>query len=247
MVSGGGLTATLPRLFLSRGIIGAEFVIAVGGLTGLSAAILGSLYPIPRHIHAMSRDGLLFPWMGTIYSGTYTPCVATWITGILAAVLALLLDLSSLLEMLSIGALIAYSLVALSVLILRYQQQQIGLTKADIHEEISEISGQFLAENREIFDGNIMRIQENSLTDIMEEPVLTRSGDKVRLVQFSPTSETPVFSAVREKCDKKRNNHLDDRCNMQVSAMLLSYFQIKEKILFKFPENTFVGRKSKGK
>ena len=217
-------TATLPRVFLSRGIIGAEFVIAVGGLTGLSAAILGSLYPIPRLMYAMSRDGLLFMWIGTIYSGTYTPCVATWITGILAAVLALLLDISTLLEMISIGALIAYSLAALSVLILRYQQQQIGLTKADIHEEIQEISGQFLTENPESFDGVITRIERNSLTDLVENPGLTRSGDKVQLVQVSPTSETPVFSAVRDRSNNKCNNNLeDDRCNMQVSVMLLSY------------------------
>ncbi len=130
-------SAALPRVFGQRGIIGAEFVIAFGGLCGLSASILGSLFPLPRLVYSMAQDGLLFRVLGLVYSRTNTPFLATWITGTAAAVLALLLDLNSLIEMMSIGTLMAYGLVSVSVLLLRYQSEQVGFTEADIHEEIN--------------------------------------------------------------------------------------------------------------
>jgi amino acid transporter len=68
----------------------------------------------------MTRDGLLFNFMKTIHPKTKTPIYSTILPGTLAAVLALTFDINHLVDMINIGTLTAYTIVAVCVLILRY-------------------------------------------------------------------------------------------------------------------------------
>lgn len=62
----------------------------------LCTSLLGAMFPLPRVLYAMSSDGLLYSVFRTVNKRTKTPLNATFISGVIAAVMALIFDLHQL-------------------------------------------------------------------------------------------------------------------------------------------------------
>lgn len=91
----------------------------LAAITGLSTVILVSLYGQTRILYAMSNDGML-PWFSKVNSKTSVPVAATIITGAFAAFLGGVFPIDILGELVSIGTLLAFVLVCIGVIVLRY-------------------------------------------------------------------------------------------------------------------------------
>lgn len=113
--------APLPYVFKYYGWPVAEYMVSIGAIFGLCASLMGAMFPLPRIVYAMSSDGLIFEWMGKVDSRFHTPIYGTMFVGILTGILAAIFDLKHLVNMMSIGTLMAYSIVAACVLLLRYE------------------------------------------------------------------------------------------------------------------------------
>nr|XP_012147327.1 PREDICTED: cationic amino acid transporter 3-like isoform X1 [Megachile rotundata] len=123
--------APFPHLFETVGWSWAKWVVTIGAICGLCASLLGAMFPLPRVIYAMASDGLIFEWMGKINSRFHTPIMGTFSAGVLTAVLAAIFELKQLVNMMSIGTLLAYLIVAICVLILRYEESEAYEKKED--------------------------------------------------------------------------------------------------------------------
>ncbi|CAG9815648.1 unnamed protein product [Phaedon cochleariae] len=99
-----------------------KYIVSVGAIAALFSSLLGAMFPLPRIIYAMANDGLIFKPLGKVNSHFHTPLMGTLFAGILSGILACILELSKLTEMMSIGTLLAYSMVAACVLVLRYSR-----------------------------------------------------------------------------------------------------------------------------
>ncbi len=91
-----------------------------GALFGLTSVIITLIIPQARIWLTMSNDGLLPKFFGAVHPRFRTPHISTLITGVLASTFAGLFPIGILGELVSIGTLIAFIVVCLGVLVLRY-------------------------------------------------------------------------------------------------------------------------------
>ncbi|XP_077511254.1 high affinity cationic amino acid transporter 1-like isoform X2 [Amblyomma americanum] len=115
------VSAPLPFVFQQVGWPVAKWIISIGALAGLSTSLLGGMFPLPRVLYAMGSDGLIFRFLAVVHPRLKTPLIATAISGVFAGLMAMMFNVEELANMMSIGTLLAYSLVAVSVLMLRYE------------------------------------------------------------------------------------------------------------------------------
>lgn len=125
--------APFPHVFTQSGMPIIKWIVTIGAIFALCTSLLGAMFPLPRVLYAMGTDGVLFRPLAAIHTRSQTPMLATVISGLFSAVMAAIFNLNQLIDMMSIGTLLAYTIVATSVLILRYEEENnlsITTTKA---------------------------------------------------------------------------------------------------------------------
>lgn len=121
--------SALIQMWTYVGATKCRAVVVVGATAGLSVAMFGSMFPMPRVIYAMAQDGLIFRQLAQLWTRTNAPGVATLLSGLAAALVSMFVTLEVLVEMMSIGTLLAYTLVSTCVLVLRYQPHSTSLVE----------------------------------------------------------------------------------------------------------------------
>jgi APA family basic amino acid/polyamine antiporter len=113
------MAAPLAEAFRSVGRPGFATVISIGALAGLTTVMMILMLGQSRVFFAMSRDRLLPPVFSRVHPRTRTPVRVTLTTGVVVALIAALVPLNELAELVNIGTLFAFVLVAVAVVVLR--------------------------------------------------------------------------------------------------------------------------------
>lgn len=96
-----------------------RFSVEIATLAGLTSVILISLLGQPRIFFSMAKDGLLPMSFSRLHPRFKTPYITTILTGVVCAITAGLLPLDLLGELISVGTLMAFSVVCAGIVILR--------------------------------------------------------------------------------------------------------------------------------
>jgi APA family basic amino acid/polyamine antiporter len=113
--------APVAVAFERVGLRWAQFVISLGAVAGITSVMLVLMLSQPRVLLAMARDGLLpESFFGAVHPRFRTPWKSTILTGIMVASMASLIPLNVLAELVNIGTLLAFIIVCMAVLVMRY-------------------------------------------------------------------------------------------------------------------------------
>ena len=115
------IEAPVALAFLDRGLNTASHIITLGALAGLTSVMLVMLLGQTRVLYSMANDGLLPKrFFADIHPKFRTPWKNTILVGLLAAVVGSLTPIEDIGRMVNIGTLLAFVIVSLSVMVLRY-------------------------------------------------------------------------------------------------------------------------------
>ena len=182
----------LPDALGAHGANWAKFAVIIGACCGMATVLIGTIYSLTRIVYAMADDGLLFPWMGYVNSKSQIPLMAMFFFTGFGVIMAIFMDITTLVEMMSIGTLIAYLVVSASVIVVRYrrppnivqlnieddnvvgasdatqQQQQSETKKISEHERL-------LDDNDDDDDGNIRNPLQDTFKRLFNKNIVLAS------------------------------------------------------------------------
>ena len=95
-------------------------LVKVGAIAGLSSVMLVLLYGQTRIFYTMSRDGLIPGLFSSVHKTFKTPWLNTLLVGAVVSVAAGFLSLDALSNLTNVGSLIAFAMVCITVLYLRF-------------------------------------------------------------------------------------------------------------------------------
>ncbi len=111
--------APISDAFDQVGLGWASKLVGIAAVAGLTSVILVDIVAMGRIGFALCRDGLLPPAVGKVHERYSTPARLTMGTTVVVAVVAAFVPIDTLAEMVSIGTLFAFLVVAIAVVVLR--------------------------------------------------------------------------------------------------------------------------------
>lgn len=97
----------------------AAWVLSVVAVVGIASVLLVGSIGQTRILYVMSRDGLMPRFMANLHARFGTPVETTLVLGVVTALLAGAVPLDALVDLVSIGTLAAFIIVAIGVMVLR--------------------------------------------------------------------------------------------------------------------------------
>jgi len=117
--------APIAAAFQRVGLHWGQFIISLGAVAGITSVMLVLMLSQPRVLLAMARDGLLpESFFGAVHPRFRTPWKSTILTGIVVGTAASFIPLGILAELVNIGTLLAFVIVCMAVLVMRYINPQ---------------------------------------------------------------------------------------------------------------------------
>jgi APA family basic amino acid/polyamine antiporter len=95
------------------------WMVNLAAVLGLASVVLVMLLGQARVFYSMSRDGLLWPWVGRVHPRFRTPWLTQIVVGAFAAAFAGMFPIELLGELVNIGTLLAFVLVCAGIVVLR--------------------------------------------------------------------------------------------------------------------------------
>jgi basic amino acid/polyamine antiporter, APA family len=120
--------AAFSSAFASVGLEWLGMVIAVGAILGILTVLFTFMMGAARVGFSMSRDGLLPGWFARTHERRKVPSRMTWVIGVASAVLAGVLPIGEAAELTNIGILLAFVVVCVAVVVLRYRRPDLPRT-----------------------------------------------------------------------------------------------------------------------
>ncbi|WP_067827221.1 amino acid permease [Actinomadura kijaniata] len=114
--------AAFSSAFQSVGLNTVGIVIAVGAILGVLTVLFTFMMGAARVWFSMSRDGLLPMWFAKTHPTRKVPTRITWILGAGSALIAGFLPIAEAAELTNIGILLAFIVVCVAVVVLRYKR-----------------------------------------------------------------------------------------------------------------------------
>ncbi|MGN9843255.1 amino acid permease [Nonomuraea sp. H19] len=111
--------------FASVGLSGLATLIAVGAIIGILTVMFTFMLGVTRVWFSMSRDGLLPQWFAKLHPVRRVPSRVTWIVGAGSALIAGFLPIREAAELTNIGILLAFVVVCVAVIVLRYRHPEL--------------------------------------------------------------------------------------------------------------------------
>lgn len=140
----------------------------------------------------MGEDGILYKVLKKVHPKSQTPVFATMLSGVFAGVMAMIFNLQQLVDMMSIGTLLAYTIVAVCVLILRYQDPN-EMNSKDENSNSYQIV-------KQMFNLNMVKEPNPLSSDISKIAVTVYSGLAVVLCVIFKIGDFSSAPAILATC-----------------------------------------------